>query len=224
MRRPQRAANWPVRRMTTREVSQVDGKTRPRMSQWLWQAWQQIPPRAGHGATLTVHGQRLSLAGGGMAMVIVGIALVGALIVAGILALVRYTITVAQRRSIAPAELGRWVAGIFIGNFVLDLAILYFVQPALTGPPNGWEWWLSPLFLTRLVVLFTSGWSGSRVLIDMLEQIAGRGTLRVAPGAGGPRRVVNAGDRTGGAGGAGRLLPSWVGSLPPGPVLQLPHG
>lgn len=139
-------------------------------------------------------------------MVIVGIALVGAVIVAGILALVRYTITVAQRRSVAPAELGRWVAGIFIGNFVLDLAILYFVQPALTGPYNGWEWLLWPLFLTGIVVLFTSGWSGSRVLIDMLEQSAGRGTLRVAPGAGGRRRVVNAGDRAGGAGGSAGLF------------------
>lgn len=114
-------------------------------------------------------------------MVIVLLALIGAVVVAAVLGLTRYALTQAQGHPLAMDEMARWVGGIFVGNFVLDLLILYFAMPALTGPYNGWQWLLWPLFLTGLWVLFTSGWAGSRIFADLVAQNVGGGGYRGAP-------------------------------------------
>jgi hypothetical protein len=126
-------------------------------------------------------------------MVVVGLALIGAVVVTAILAIVRLALTEAQGHRLAASELGRWAAAIFAGNLVLDLLILYFATPALTGPYNGWQWLLWPLLLTGVVVLAGSGWSGGHSLMDVLAQNTG-GQWR--PRAARPRgRVVDAGGR-----------------------------
>ncbi|HEV7129018.1 MAG TPA: hypothetical protein VGN32_16420 [Ktedonobacterales bacterium] len=120
-------------------------------------------------------------------MVIVWLALIGAVIVTGILVITRVVLTRAARP--ASAALGRWAAGIFVGNLVLDLLILYFAMPALTGPYFGWQWLLWPLLLTGVVVVFGGGALAGRGLAEMLANGPARG------GFGGPRyrRTVNAG-------------------------------
>jgi hypothetical protein len=108
-------------------------------------------------------------------MVIVGIALIGALVAAGILTVVRYTLTRAQRQTAPLADLLPWASAIFVGNFLLGLLILYFGMPALTGPYNGWEWLAWPLLITGVAVVFLTNGTGSQVLAGVLEQGMGRG-------------------------------------------------
>lgn len=127
-------------------------------------------------------------------MVIIWLALIGAVVVAAVLGLTRIALTQAQGHRLAMDETARWVGGLLAGNFVLDVLILYFVMPALTGPYNGWQWLLWPLFLTGMWVVFTSGWAGTRIFADLLAQNIGAGDLR--GGMRGRRgRVVDAGGR-----------------------------
>jgi hypothetical protein len=120
-------------------------------------------------------------------MVIVGIALIGAVVVAGIFTVVRFTLTSAQRQMEPLAELLPWSVAILIANFLLGLLILYFVMPALTGPYNGWEWLAWPMLITAGVVIFTTNNPGGQVLAGILEQGIGRGGGRFAQRAA-PRR------------------------------------
>jgi hypothetical protein len=114
-------------------------------------------------------------------MVIVGIALIGALVVAGILTLVRFTLARAQRQTETFGELAPWAGAILIGNFVLGLIILYLGMPALTGPYNGWEWLAWPMLITATFVIFFNNSAGGQVLAGILEQGVGRGGGRLAP-------------------------------------------
>jgi hypothetical protein len=123
-------------------------------------------------------------------MVVVGLALIGAVVVAAVLVIVRVSLTVARGHQLDVSELVRWAAAIVIGNFVLDLVILYFAMPALTGPYNGWEWLLWPMLLTGVAVLLGSGWSGSRMILDMFAQSAGGAIRDAYPGIR-RARVVN---------------------------------
>jgi hypothetical protein len=107
-------------------------------------------------------------------MVIVGIALIGALVVTGILTVVRYTLTAAQRQADSLAELLPWAGAIFIGNLLLNLLILYTAMPALTGPYNGWEWLAWPMLFTAVIVVVLNN-AGGQVLAGILEQGVGRG-------------------------------------------------
>src|SRR5579863_718811 len=118
-------------------------------------------------------------------MVILWLALIGALIVTGILVATRAVLSRAARPS--GAALGRWAAGVFVGNFILDLLILYFAMPALTGPYFGWQWLLWPLLLTGVVVTFGGGALAGRGLAEMLAAGAGGGGLGRRPGRRYPR-------------------------------------
>jgi hypothetical protein len=113
-------------------------------------------------------------------MVIVGIALIGALVVAGILTLVRYTLTRAQRQTDSLAEMLPWAGAILIGNFLLGLVILYFAMPALTGPYNGWEWLAWPMLITAVAVIFVNNSASGQMLAGILEQGTGRGGGNIA--------------------------------------------
>jgi hypothetical protein len=134
-------------------------------------------------------------------MIVVLLALVGALIVAAIMVALRAALVLSRGQRLDRDELLRWVAGILIGNFLLDLLILYFVMPALTGPYGGWQWLLWPLFLTGIVVFFTSAGSGGRSFLETLLQNSAGGSLRgIYPGRPRRPRVVEAQDARNGAG------------------------
>ncbi len=131
-------------------------------------------------------------------MVLVGIALIGALVVAAILMVVRYTLTRAQRQPVLLADLLPWAGVILVGNFLLGLLILYFDMPALTGPYNGWEWLAWPLLITGVAVIFLNNSTGGQMLTGMLEQGIGRGGRYVPRQA--PRRPGYARNGVSGAG------------------------
>jgi hypothetical protein len=134
-------------------------------------------------------------------MVVVWLAFLGALIAAGVFGLVRFTLTSATRQSVALGDLGRWALAIFVGNFVLDLAILYLAMPALTGPYAGWQWVLWPLLLTGLALLLGGGLATGEGTLDALARtMVGGAYRRPGPPVGRRGRVANAG----GAAGAGR--------------------
>jgi hypothetical protein len=130
-------------------------------------------------------------------MVIVGLALIGALVITGILAVVRYTLSRAQRQTLAMTDLLPWAGIIFAGNFLLSLLILYFAMPALTGPYNGWEWLAWPLLITGVAVIFLSNNTGGQVLAGILEQGMGGGRYVPRPGV---RRPATVPMRASGAG------------------------
>lgn len=131
-------------------------------------------------------------------MIILGLALVGAAIVTGILVVARYALRRGQPLDLA--ALGRWAAALFIGNFLFDLFILYFAMPALTGPYLGWQWLLWPLLLSGVVVLFGGGVSGTRGLLETLAENSASGAYRAARGPRRRPRVVEAQQQNGGAG------------------------
>jgi hypothetical protein len=132
-------------------------------------------------------------------MVIVYLALIGAVIVTAILVGVRAALIYGRGQQAIPADLARWAAGILIANFVLDLPILYFAMPALTGPYGGWQWLLWPLLLTGIAIFLSASRAGGHTLLEMLAQNAtGRG-FRVTTGRGRPR-VVNSRASSEGAG------------------------
>src|SRR5260221_11186750 len=85
-------------------------------------------------------------------MIIVVLSLLGASIVTGIVVALVY-LTARGKPPLLPV-LARWAAGLWIFNFLLDLAILYFAMPALTGPYCGGQWLLWPLLLTGALAQF----------------------------------------------------------------------
>jgi hypothetical protein len=120
-------------------------------------------------------------------MDVIWLALVGALIVTVIVTVTRYVL--ARNNRPKNADLARWAGGIFVGNFLLDLLILYFAMPALTGPYFGWQWVLWPLLLTGVVVTFGGGALAGRGLAEMLAAGGGVGGLGRRPGRRFPRTV-----------------------------------
>jgi hypothetical protein len=123
-------------------------------------------------------------------MVIIWLALIGAVIVTAIMVGVRAALVLGQGQRLVLEEVGRWAAGILIGNFLLDILILYFALPALTGPYGGWQWLLWPLLLTGIVVFVSTSRAGGRSLLESLAENAAGSGFRVAAGRP-PRRVVN---------------------------------
>ncbi len=85
-------------------------------------------------------------------MIILLLALIGAVIVMAILSIGR--LVFGRREQFVARKFIRWFIGYFIFNFVFDLAILYFGEPALTGPFGGWQWLLWPIVLSSIGNLF----------------------------------------------------------------------
>lgn len=128
-------------------------------------------------------------------MDVILLALVGALIVTFIMIVARYVL--ARNSPPKPGDLARWGAVVFSGNFLLDLLILYFAMPALTGPYFGWQWLLWPLLLTGVVVTFGGGALAGRGLAEMLSAGMGAGGFGRGPARRFPR-TVNARPAVGG--------------------------
>jgi hypothetical protein len=87
-----------------------------------------------------------------MAMIILLLALIGALIVMAILSFGR--LWFGRREKFEQRKFIRWFVGYFIFNFLLCLAIIYISEPALTGPFGGWQWILWPLVISSIGNLF----------------------------------------------------------------------
>lgn len=135
-------------------------------------------------------------------MIIVWLALLGALIVTGLLVALAY---LAGRGK--PLDMGvvpRWALRLFVFNFVLDLAILYFAMPALTGPYWGGQWLLWPLLLTGVLALFGGSLLQARDALNTFSRQVNSGNVNIFEiGPGGMR---------------GRRRGGLVDSEPPSPV------
>lgn len=85
-------------------------------------------------------------------MVIFLLALIGALIVMAVLSIGR--LAFGRREKFDTRRFFTWFGWYFVVNYVLCLGILYFSEPALTGPFWGWQWVLGPLVLSSIGNLF----------------------------------------------------------------------
>jgi len=92
------------------------------------------------------------------------IALIGTLIVMTILVIGR--LGFGRREAFDARRFIRWFAWYFVINFVLSLLILYFTQPALTGPFGGWQWIFTPLIISSIANLFAY----ARPALGVLEE------------------------------------------------------
>lgn len=81
------------------------------------------------------------------------IALIEAAAVIAILLIGR--LTLGRHIPVEWPRIARWLGITFVVNYLLSLLILYFAQPALTGPYGGWQWVLWPLLLTSIFNLFS---------------------------------------------------------------------
>src|SRR5579859_7862258 len=112
------------------------------------------------------------------------IALIEAVAVVAIMLIGRFTLA----RKI-PAEwpkIARWAGISLVINYLLGLLILYAAQPALTGPYEGWQWALWPLFLTSMFNLF----SAIRVMINRANAL-GQQPIGIRRTAGARARIVD---------------------------------
>ncbi len=85
-------------------------------------------------------------------MVIFLLALIGTLVVMIVLTFGR--LVFGRRELFKRQTFIRWFISYFIVNYILSLLILYFTQPALTGPFGGWQWTLWPLAISCIANLF----------------------------------------------------------------------
>ena len=99
-------------------------------------------------------------------MIILLLALIGALIVMAILSIGR--LAFGRRELFIARKFVRWFIGYFIFNYIFCLLILYVSGPALTGPFGGWQWILLPLVISSIANLFAF----VRPLLGSLEDVA----------------------------------------------------
>jgi hypothetical protein len=85
-------------------------------------------------------------------MIILLLALIGAVAVMAILSIGR--LGFGRREPFDAKRFFRWFGWYFAFNYLFCLTILYFGQPALTGPFGGWQWLLWPLALSSIGNLF----------------------------------------------------------------------
>src|SRR5512142_1392727 len=113
-------------------------------------------------------------------MIIVGLAAIGATIVTALLVALAY----ALGRKTWPTTpiVARWAATLWALNFIINLLILYFAMPAMTGPYGGWEWLLWPLALTGVFALFGGSFTRARSTLGALNA-----RMNTIPGGSGAR-------------------------------------
>ncbi len=99
-------------------------------------------------------------------MIILLLALIGALLVMAILSIGR--LAFGRRELFIARKFVRWFLGYFVFNYFFCLLILYVSQPALTGPFGGWQWILFPLIVSSIANLFAF----VRPLLGSLEDVA----------------------------------------------------
>ncbi|MBO0779060.1 MAG: hypothetical protein J2P37_09575 [Ktedonobacteraceae bacterium] len=81
------------------------------------------------------------------------IALIGSLIVMAILTIGR--LAFGRRDRFSWRQFLSWFLRYFIFNYLFSLFILYFNEPALTGPFGGWQWASWPLIFSCVACLFS---------------------------------------------------------------------
>lgn len=84
-------------------------------------------------------------------MILLLLALIGTLIVMAILSIGRFGF--GRKEQFSAGKFLRWFISYFIFNYIFGLLILYFSEPALTGPFGGWQWVLWPLVISSLLNL-----------------------------------------------------------------------
>jgi len=99
-------------------------------------------------------------------MVVFLLALIGALAVMVILTIGR--LAFGRSEPFNSRKFFTWFGIYFAVNFVLCLLILYFGEPALTGPFGGWQWILGPLTISSIANLFAF----ARPAMGVLEEAA----------------------------------------------------
>ena len=105
-------------------------------------------------------------------MIIFLLALIGTLIVMAILTIGR--LGFGRREAFDRRKFSRWFAGYFVLNYILCLLILYFSEPALTGPFWGWQWLLWPLVISSIANLFAFARPALNALEDASAVSQGR--------------------------------------------------
>jgi hypothetical protein len=103
---------------------------------------------------------------GEIAMIILLLALIGAILVMAILSIGR--LAFGRRELFIARKFVRWFIGYFVFNYIFCFVILYVSGPALTGPFGGWQWILFPLIISSIANLFAF----VRPLLGSLEDVA----------------------------------------------------
>src|SRR5215469_1161696 len=112
-------------------------------------------------------------------MEIVWLAGLGATIVVGLLVALVY-ITAARGPVLPePKVVAVWAVKLWVLNLGLELAILYFAQPALTGPYWGGQWLFLPLLLSGGLALFGGSPTQVRRALDSLIERVNHSSLRL---------------------------------------------
>ncbi len=101
-------------------------------------------------------------------MVIVWLAVLGATTVVGLLVALVYV--TARGQIGAPRVLAIWALKLWIINLGLELAILYFAEPALAGPYFGGQWLFLPLLLTGALAFFGGSFTQLRFALDSFTE------------------------------------------------------
>lgn len=114
------------------------------------------------------------------------IALIGALLVVVIMLIGRFTL--GRHISVEWSKIARWAGIMFALNYLFALLILYFAQPALTGPYGGWQWALWLLMVTTVISLF----SVFRIAVNRVNT-AGQQPITIRRNAATRPHVVDAG-------------------------------
>src|SRR5690349_12772012 len=110
---------------------------------------------------------RLSVSGGNQyTPMIFVLALIGALIIMAILTIGR--LGFGRREQFNARRFFTWFARYFVFNYLFSLLILYFSEPAFTGPFWGWQWLGWPLLFSSVGNLFAY----ARPAMGVLEEAA----------------------------------------------------
>lgn len=108
-------------------------------------------------------------------MIIVWLAAVGATIIVAIVAGLSYLTS--RGKPPTMGVLAQWAGRLWIVNFLLDLAILYFAMPAMTGPYWGGQWLLWPLLITGVLALFGGSVLQMRSALESFTEQVNTGTF-----------------------------------------------
>ncbi len=107
-------------------------------------------------------------------MIIIWLALLGATIVVALM--VGLTYALARGKPPATRTLALWALRLWVVNVIVDLLLLYFTMPALTGPYWGGQWLLWPLLLTGIVAIFGGSLANIRSSLDTFTESLNDGT------------------------------------------------
>jgi hypothetical protein len=111
------------------------------------------------------------------------LALIGTLIVMALLVIGR--LGFGRREAFDARRFTRWFAWYFVINFVLCLLVLYFGEPALTGPFGGWQWVFTPLVISSVANLFAF----ARPALGVLEEASAISQGRIRSTQNTPARI-----------------------------------